>query len=407
MKILHVNNYHYPRGGSDRYFLNVARALSERGHEVRTLATRTANDVDEDLRANVDLAGMELDAGLALGQAKQFFYNATARQAMRDLIEDFKPDVAHLHIYYGQITPSILQPLKAASVPIVQTLHEYKIVCPAQYMIRNGQPCDACKGRKYWHALAGRCNRGSFARTAISTMETVTSEALGARRHVDRFLAVSHFQRDRLVHMGLDEEKVSVLHNFSRSAERASDARGDYFLFVGRIAEGKGLETLLRAYALYLAGQDGSGIPLHIVGTGPDYDRLNALSRTLGIDEQVKWLGYSEGAALASEYRGCLALINPSELSETFGLTSLEAMGHGRAVIFSDRGALPEVARDGIDGYLVPAGDVSALSSRMTSLTHADAARLGNNGYLRANSEFSEDVHIDRLVSIYAEMVGP
>lgn len=406
MKILHINNYHYPRGGSDRYFLNVARALSERGHEVRTLATRTANDIDEHLRAKVDLVRLELDSGLAIGQAKQFFFNATARQTIRDLVADFKPDVAHLHIYYGQITPSILQPLKAAAVPIIQTLHEYKIVCPAQYMIRNGNPCDACKSRKYWHALVGRCNRGSIVRSAISTMETVASEALGARRHVDRFLAVSHFQRDRLVHMGLDEKKVSVLHNFSKSAETASDVRGDYFLFVGRIAEGKGLETLLRAYAVYLAGKDGSGIPLHIVGTGPDYDRINALIGTLGIEDRVKWRGYLEGAALATEYRGCFALINPSELNETFGLTSLEAMGHGRAIIFSDSGALPEVARDGIDGYLVPAGDVPALSSRMSSLTHVDAVRLGTNGYLRANTEFSENVHVDRLVSIYAEMVG-
>lgn len=402
MKILHVNNYHYPRGGSDQYFLSVIRALAERGHDVRTFATRHPRDVETDFRTDAELPVIDLSLSPGPLELVRFFYNPQAREHFQNLIADFRPDIVHLHIYYGQITSSILAPIKAAGISVVQTLHEYKIVCPAQSLLRNGRFCDACRQRKYWHAVRNRCNRGSLARSAISALEVLTSECLGARRYVDRFLAVSHYQRQCLIHMGLEELKITTLHNFTRCAEKPSRHPGDFYLYVGRVADGKGLETLLEAYKIYRETCATRLLPLHIVGTGPAEDRLKKMSNSLGLGETVKWLGYKSGRDLEQQYRKCRALINPSEFNETFGLNNLETMAHGRPVICSDSGAFPEVVRDNLDGYIARRGDAANFASLMAAMSEEIAAQLGRTGFLRARESFSEEKHMANLEKIYA-----
>lgn len=402
MKILHINNYHYPRGGSDQYFLNVACNLAEKGHDVRTLATSDPRDLANGLRADIELPSLNLSSSPRAGEIAKFFYNAQARKGVQQLIAEFRPDVVHLHIYYGQITSSILAPIKAAAIPIVQTLHEYKIVCPAQSLLRNRRFCDDCRGRRYWHALLNRCNRGSLARSTLSTLEAVASELLGARRDVARFLAVSQYQRKCLIHMGLEEEKITTLHNFTRCAESPSDHPGDFYLYVGRIADGKGLETLFRAYKIYRETCAETLLPLHVVGTGPAEDYLKTMCRDLGLAETVRWLGYKSSQDLQSQYRKCRAIINPSEFNETFGLNNLEAMAHGRAVICSDRGAFPEVVRDNLDGYIARCGDAASFASLMVSMTREIASEMGRNGFARVQESFSPEKHIAKLEDIYA-----
>lgn len=401
MRIFHINNYHFPRGGSDRYFLNVARALSDRGHDVRTLAPVDPRDTDNDLRAEAAIVPMSTSLRPRPADILRFFYNLTARDIMRRVIVKFRPEIVHLHIYYGQVTSSILNPIKAAGIPIVQTLHEYKIVCPAQTMLRDQQICTACQNRCYWHAVKHKCNRGSLLRSVLSTSEVVASEWLGARKSVDRFLTVSDFQKTQLLSMGLEAGKTSRLYNFTQSVETPSTSLGDYFLYTGRITLGKGLDTLLRAYRVYCDQCMSAPLPLHIVGTGDAVSEFQKLAEGFGLAEAVKWLGFKTGGALDRAYRNCRALINPSELNETFGLNNLEAMAHGRPVICSDRGAFPEIVRDGIDGFVVSAGDVSGFADKMCALSPARALDMGKHGFDRVRDVFSQDIHLSELEHIY------
>lgn len=402
MRLLQINNYHYPRGGSDRYFLNVARGLTDRGHEVRTLAPVDPRDIDTDMRARFALEPMALSPRPRPVDIPRFFYNGAARRVVRQVIGEFRPEIVHLHIYYGQLTSSVLGPIRAAGIPIVQTLHEYKIVCPAQTMLREQKVCTACRDGRYWHAAFYRCNRGSLPRSAISAAELVVSEWFGARRHIDRFLAVSDFQRTQLLSMGLEAEKIIRLYNFTQVAETASTSPGDYFLYSGRVTYGKGLETLIRAYKLYRDQCEAIPLPLHIVGTGDAVFELQDLAEHIGVADGVRWLGYKTGEALDHVYRNCRALINPSDFNETFGLNNLEAMAHGRPVICSDRGAFPEIVRDETDGFVVNAGDVIGFADKMRVLSPERALEMGWQGYQRAKHIFSEDTHLSELERIYA-----
>ncbi|MDA9012005.1 glycosyltransferase family 4 protein [Planktomarina temperata] len=407
MKILQINNYHFPRGGSDRYFLNLTRELSYRGHHVQSFAPNDQRDTDVEFKTLCQPSGIDLTNGIPLRHSLDFFYSLTNRRAIESAIRKFRPNIAHLHIYYGQITPSIIAPLVKMGVPIVQTLHEYKIVCPAQSLIRNGRSCDACSNQRYWNAIFGRCNRNSVLRSTLSTLEAYTSNYLGAIDSVDRFIAVSHFQKSKLLNMGLPPSKIDVLYNFADIKEPPSEHSGDHFLFVGRLEKGKGVETLLKSYLSYRATCEAKAVlPLHVVGTGSDEVNLKAVSESLGLGDYVKWLGHKDGADLVDQYRRCRALINPSEFHETFGLTNLEAMSHGRPVLCSNSGAFPEVVRDGIDGYVLPAGAPNAFAERMSKLCPKTALKLGKNGFARANLKFSAEEHLKQLEQIYTDLIG-
>lgn len=406
MRILQINNYHFPRGGSDRYFLNLMHALSNKGHQVQSFAPNLGCDTDSKFKGLYQPFGIEMSRGMSIKHGFDFFYNPRNRRAIELTLKHFQPDIVHLHIYYGQVTPSIIKPLKAMGVPIVQTLHEYKIVCPAQTLIKKGRSCDACKNGRYWNGIIGRCNRDSVVRSSISALEAFTSDYLGAQNSIDRFLAVSHFQRKKLLNMGLAANKVDVLHNFADIKEQPSDHAGDYFLFVGRLEKGKGLDTLLSSYSLYQKKYYQKVLPLHIVGDGSAKPALQKLAERLGLGKHVKWFGYLDGPDLVYQYRKCRALINPSKFHETFGLTNLEAMTHGRPVICSNSGAFAEVVRDGLDGYVLPDRAPEAFAERMSKLCPKTARQLGKNGFERANHNFSEEVHLKRLEEIYTNLIG-
>ncbi|MDC1500147.1 glycosyltransferase family 4 protein [Octadecabacter sp.] len=405
MKVLQINNFHYPRGGSDRYFLNLMHALANNGHQVQSFAQQHKDDTDLQFRGLYYPSGLNLSRW-SLNQGLNFFYNSRNRKSIRAILEHFQPDVAHLHIYYGHVTPSILKPLREMGVPIVQTLHEYKIVCPAQTLIKNGVSCDACKNGRYINSVIGRCNRNSFIRSSISALEAITSNYFGGLSSVDHFLAVSHFQRNKLLSMGLEPSKVDVLYNFADIKHQPSHHDGNHFLFVGRLENGKGLETLLDSYALYLEKCRQKGLPLHIVGDGSENLAFKRLAAKLGLGENVKWLGYLNGPELAEQYRKCRALINPSEFNETFGLTNLEAMTHGRPVLCSNSGAFPEVVRDGLDGHVLPCKTPEAFAEKMSKLTVDKARQLGMNGFTRASDKFSAQVHVKELEKVYLNLIG-
>ena len=150
MRILQVNNFHYPRGGSDQYFLNVTKLLREEGHTVRTFSTADGRNVFEDWMVTEPVSKTDTQRFGSVRNVMGFMFSLEARRRMQRAIRVFKPDVAHLHIYYGQLTASILRPLLDAGVPVIQTLHEYKLVCATHGLYADGQFCDVCQGRHHW-----------------------------------------------------------------------------------------------------------------------------------------------------------------------------------------------------------------------------------------------------------------
>ena len=179
-----------------------------------------------------------------------------------------------MHIYYGQLTGAILQPLREAGVPIVQTLHDLKLVCPVYSLMSHGQICEACQGHQFWRATAKCCNRGSLSRSLLSTVESYVSRWAGSVDLVDRFISVSHFQRDKFVELGVPAEKITTIHNFIETAGVEPETTpGDYLLYFGRIERLKGIFTLIEAAAL------APNMPLVIVGAARPSPRSRGRSK--------------------------------------------------------------------------------------------------------------------------------
>jgi glycosyltransferase involved in cell wall biosynthesis len=404
LKILQVNNFHYPRGGADRYFLSLTGLLRNAGHDVRTFSTANPENINEEWLVVEPPAGIDTEITGSVKDALRFLFSQNTRSRMMEAIGRFRPDIAHLHIYYGQLTASIVAPLRCAGIPIVQTLHEYKLVCPTHGLYANGSFCDACQGRHYWRAVTKRCNRGSLARSALSTVEAYVSDALGAKDAVAQFIAVSEFQRDQLIRLGAPPERINILRHFATPCDPAPDLPGEYILYVGRIHHDKGIKVLLDA----MARLGEVAPPLKIVGAGSEARRWQSYADTLGLTDRVNWLGFCAEQELSGLYRGSLVVVNPSMLNETFGLTCLEALAHGRPVIASRVGALPEVVDDMRDGILVRAGSTEDLADGILRMAGDPtcAHEMGLRGREKVGREFSRSRHYDDLMEIYGKVTN-
>jgi glycosyltransferase involved in cell wall biosynthesis len=320
---------------------------------------------------------------------------------MQRLLEDAHIDLAHLHIYYGKLTASILRPLGKAGVPIVQTLHEFKIVCPVYSLLSHGQVCQACNGHAFWHAVVKRCNRGSLARSALSATESYVSRGLGSIRNIDHFIAVSDFLRDKVVELGVPASKVTTVHN-SVDTEKVepSTKRGRHFLFLGRLEPFKGILALVRAAAPLM------DVPLVIVGEGSARSDVEAFVEQNDL-RHVHLAGFKRGAELQELIQDSICLIAPSEALESFGLVLVEAFAHGRPVIASRIGGITEVVSDGADGFLIPPGDIETLRERMTWMAeHRERAiEMGMAGRHKAETQFNPDLYYQRVMDVYRKVM--
>ncbi len=397
--VLGANNYHYLRGGSERAFLELGRLLAARGHRVAHLSTaHPRNEPAPGAAAFVPPNELAQPGPL---DVVRFHYSRPAARALAGLLRTERVDVAHLHIYYGQLTPSILAPLARAGVPIVQTLHEYKPLCPVHTLLSQGKPCEACAGRHFWRALPRRCNRGSLARTAVNVSEAYLARALGADARVARFVAVSEFVRAKMLQHGFAPERVVTVPNFvdARALEPGQGA-GEHVLFAGRLEAYKGVFTLLAAAA------EARALPVLFAGDGPARAELERRIEAQAL-AHVRVLGFQAPAALAALVRTSRCVVVPSLSYETFGLIALEALAHGRAVIASRIGALPELVVEGVNGFLVPPGDAVALAERLRWIAAhpGDSQELGARGRARALERHTPDEYYARLTAVYRELV--
>jgi len=395
--VLGIHNYHYLRGGSERYFLELGRQLAARGHRVLHLSTaHPRNEPAPGPAAFVEPIGLERPR---LADLWRFHHAPAAARAVEGLLARERVDLAHLHIYYGQLTPAVLAPLVRAGIPIVQTLHEYKLLCPVHTLLSRGTPCEACGGRAFWHALPRRCNRGSLARTAVSVSEAYVARALGVDRHVTRFIAVSEFVRAKMLAHGFAPERVvTVPHCIAAHALEPATGPGAHVLYAGRLEDYKGVGTLLEAAA------GAPDLPVLVAGEGPARATLERrLAR--GDLAHVHLLGFQEPERLAALVRASRCVVVPSRSYETFGLSALEALASARPVVASAIGALPELVREGENGFLVPPGDAARLAERLRWMAAhpREAEELGAAGRRRVLAEHDVDTHHARLRAVYRE----
>lgn len=397
--VLQVSNNHFIAGGSDRYYFELSDALRASGVAVSNFAARDVRNLPSDCSDFFPKAP-------AIEQARasdfpRYVFSRAAQAALRRLLATRRIDLAHLHIYYGRLTASILKPLREAGVPIIQTLHEYKLICAAYTCERNGMSCEECGGRRFWKAVQHRCKQGSLARSAAASAESYISKRLGSHDLIDHFITVSDFQRARLLANDVcDADRVTTIHNFVDPERLVPQTDpGSYVLYFGRIERLKGIDTLLDAMAELPA------VNLRIVGDGGYRQGCAERIRMLGL-KNVEMLEFQEGEELLQTIRNATCTVLPAEWYENCPMSVLESLALGKPVIGTDIGGIPELIDDGVDGLVVPVSNAGALSEAIGSLAENSAMtrQMGEAAREKIESRFSPAAHLQSVRQIYEQV---
>lgn len=399
LTVLNVGQNYYIRGGSDQYQFALAQLLSNHNHQVIPFASLNPKNRDTPWSKYFP-QGVNFEHP-EISDIVKFIYSRQAAESIELLCREQQINIAHLHIYYGQLTGSILTPLKQAGIPIVQTLHEYKIVCPVYSLMSNNEICEDCHGSAFWKATLKRCNRGSIARSLLSTVESYTARILGSISKVDRFIAVSNFQRTKLIELGIPSDKITTIHNFvNLSNVTPSQKLGEYLLYFGRLERYKGIFTLIEAASTL------KDIPLVIVGDGTERAKVKQIIEQQDL-KHIELLSFQQGKELQQLIKESICTITPSEWYETFGLSLIESFANGKPVIATRIGGMTEIVSDGADGYLIDPGNVVELRERMEwmSRNRDRALQMGSLGREKVEQQFSPKTHYQQLMKVYQELL--
>jgi glycosyltransferase involved in cell wall biosynthesis len=401
--LLSINNYFYPRGGAEVLFLEQNRLFESIGWEVVPFAMRHPKNPPTPW---AEYFPDEIEFGRSYGfagnflRAQRVIFSLQARRRMRELLDHVRPRIAHAHNIYHHLSPSILPMLRKRGIPVVMTVHDLKLACPAYTMMADNQPCERCRGGKIHNVAVNRCIKGSLALSSLVLLETFVHRLLRLyEANVSRFVVPSLFVLEKLVQWGWARERFAYIPNFVDVERfRPNHAIGNRFVYCGRLQNLKGVVTLVRAAAL--AKQ-----PLTLVGSGPEETRLRKLSEDLGAD--VLFLGHQTKAALVDVIQSARAIVVPSECNENAPLALLEGYAAGRPVIGSRMAGIPELVREGETGALFAAGQVEALAAslrRFAELPDTRLAEMGAAGRRWVEQDFTAASYRDRLLALYGSL---
>ncbi|MDO9254599.1 MAG: glycosyltransferase [Bacteroidales bacterium] len=403
MKILMINNYHFRKGGADAVYFNTAELLKQNGHDVYYFSAKSPDTIPcetEKYFANGHNF-RKLSIGKKISSIPSFIYNRDAYDKLLILLDEIKPDLVHIHLFMGGLTSSILTAIQKKNIPVVHSVHDYRLICPA-YLFMDGKNmvCEKCIDKFYLRCTFKKCSENKLGQSAILSMDAYFRKyVIKPVILIDRFIFVSRFIKKK--HIEFDPSyniKGDMLYNFKPDLKSIvpTTVKGKYFLYLGRISREKGVHTLFES-ALK------AGISLKIVGTGPIAEQL--MDRH---SENVEFLGYKSGDELWSLVRLASFIVVPSEWYENNPLTIIEAYSFGKPVIGSRIGGIPEIIEENKTGYLFNPGNESELEAvlkRADSLPDEEYQVMSMNARALAEKLFNPETHYNELIRIYNDVI--
>jgi glycosyltransferase involved in cell wall biosynthesis len=385
-----VHNKYQQPGGEDVVFEQERRLLQHAGHQVVTYQ-----------RSNVEID--ESVTGRRIKLVKNIVSSADTLREFTDLLAQEKPQLVHVHNTFVMVSPSIYLVCKQANIPVIQTLHNYRLICPAAILFRDMHACEECIEHTLWRGVRHGCYRDSrLATGAVALMLAVHRKRHTWDQEVQAYIALSEFARSKFVKAGFPAEKIFVKPNFVYPDPGAHPGRGGYAIFAGRLSPEKGVSTLLAAW-----GRLRNRIPLLILGEGPASERLKLQAAELGLT-LVSFLGQVPRTETLGKMRDACCLIAPSTCYETFALTIAEAFACGTPVICSRLGAMQEIVEDGRTGLHFTAGDADDLAAKVEwAWTHPDQMKaMGREARLQYETKYTAERNYKILTDLYQRVVG-
>lgn len=380
MKILMVNKFLYPNGGSETYIFKLGAYLESQGHEVQYFGMEHEGRIVGN-RVEAYTSNMDFHGGSKLAKLLypiKTIYSAEARKKIRMVLDDFQPDVCHLNNFNYQLTPSIILEIRkwekqsGHRCKIIYTAHDYQLVCPNHmcYNPNTLENCEKCLGGHFLNCTKGRCIHGSLAKSAVGTMEALFWKWMGVYKQIDTVICCSHFMKTKLDTNPVFAPKTVVMHNFVDRVEQKQVEKKDYVLYFGRYSQEKGIGTLIQV------AKELPQIPFVFAGSGP-------LENLLDDVPNIRNLGFQQGEALERLIREARFTVYPSEWYENCPFSVMESQMYGTPVLGADIGGIPELIKVGETGELFESGNAENMKKKIEVIWNRDSLEAFNSSLIQ------------------------
>jgi glycosyltransferase involved in cell wall biosynthesis len=384
MRVLICHNFYQQPGGEDQVFAAESDLLRRYGHEVQT---HTVHNDEVEFQGRLKLAASTI-------------WNRSAATDIAERVRKHRAHVVHFHNTFPLLSPSVYSAARGAGAAVVQTLHNYRLICPSANLFREGKPCEKCLGRFPLPGVAHACYRGSRAATAVTAAMLGIHRALGTYAHqVDAYIAVTQFARDKFLEAGFDGAKFHIKPNFLDPDPGEGSGDGQYALFVGRLSEEKGIRTMLEAWKTA-----GNTIPLKICGDGPLADLVR---QAVARESSIQWLGRRSPAEVIEMMGRATMLVFPSLWYEGFPRTIVESLARGTPVIASNLGSMKEIIQPGRTGVLFEAGDSAQMAKTVLDLCNDPSSLTAMRRFAREEflEKYDGDGNYRMILDIYQKAI--
>jgi glycosyltransferase involved in cell wall biosynthesis len=392
MKILLVNKFYYHRGGDCTATLSAEQLLNAKGHETAVFSVRHPQNLPSPYERyfpkKVDFTSSGLSGKIAA--AVRLFRSSEVSRNFNRLLDDFKPDVVHLHNIHSYISPLVAEIARQRGIRTVWTLHDYKLICPSYACRRNGKPCELCFTKKS-EVVKHVCMKNSLPGSILAWLEAICWNRERLEKLTGCFISPSNFLKDKMVSAGFNADRIEVLNNFMYKQTLPVADRGDYYCYAGRLSEEKGVDTLLEAASRV-------PLPLKIIGDGP---LLADFKKQYGNSSHIEFMGRMTSEELFPVVQKARFLVIPSVCYENNPYSVIEALCMGTPVLGANIGGIPELIEKGENGMLFEAGNVEELKVRIREMTESsfDCQETAK----RAQEKFSAENFYERLMAIYQQ----
>lgn len=394
MKILMVNKFLYPNGGSETYMLKLGEYLTSLGHEVEYFGMEH-EDRCVGNSANSYTENMDFHNSGKLKQIKlslKTIYSVEARKKIGIVLDKFKPDIVHLNNINFQLTPSIIYEIKKRNIPIVQTVHDVQIACPNHKMFieEKGQNCQECLNKKYISCVKNKCLHNSTLKSVIAAIESYYYHTRNTYNLVDKYICPSGFIKDIITQAGVEKDRTIVLHNFCEKKKTIPEKSTvkPYVLYFGRLNKEKGVDTLIKVC------KELPNIDFVFAGTGELADSCQDV-------ENINAVGFKSGEELENLIADSVFSICPSAVYENCSMSIIESLALGTPVIASRIGGNPELVTENETGLLFEPGNQKELKQAIEKLFYNPSLvdKMSNNAYKNSTNDI--EVYASKLIEVY------
>lgn len=402
MKILMVNKFHYLKGGSEKYYFELAELLRKNGHEVAFFSMQNEKNIKTDSKEYF-VESIDLNNGSKLS-ALDVIYSKKNKQKMKEALEDFKPDIVHLNNFQRQLSASIIEPIKEKNIPIVFTAHDVQAICPAIVMLdSNKNICEKCMKGKYINCTKSKCIKESMLKSVLGTIEAQYYRYKKIYKDkIDFIITPSEFYREKLIEDGISKEKIEAIHNFINIEEYNIEKKDEgYGLYFGRLSKEKGILNLMEAIKNLKDGV------LYIAGEGPEKENIIKFINENKLQERVRLLGFLDSCKIKKYVANSRFVVVPSIWYENCPYSILETLAIGKPIIGSKIAGIPELIDDNMSGLLYEYNNVEELTEKMNILyeNQSLANQLGENAKKIAQQKYSKEKYYNKINDIYNKVL--